>query len=102
MSTEFAADVYDSLMETGESFGIIDAGDFALESLRLEKGGHGVAELHSEITPLSAGLGFAVVMDKPDRFIRHDVMRVQKENIKKRIVQLVLREPGAQLWSGGL
>ena len=103
--TEFAAGVYDDLMRVGEKFGIIDAGYYALEGLRIEKGFRAWSrELHPDINPFEAGLGFAVSMDKPNGFIGRDALVEHRKNgpPKKRIVQLVLKDPDAQLWGGEL
>ena len=58
---EFAAGVWDAVMEAGEPYGIASAGYRAIESLRLEKGyrswGTDIGPDHS---PLMAGLGWAV------------------------------------------
>jgi len=103
--TEFAAGVYDDVMKAGEEFGIIDAGYYALEGLRLEKGFRAWSrELHPDINPFEAGLGFAVSMDKPGGFIGRDALIEHRKNgaPRKRIVQLVLQDPDAQLWGGEL
>lgn len=105
MPTEFAAGVYDDLMAAGEPFGITDAGYYALEGLRIEKGFRAWSrELHPDISPLEAGLGFAVAMDKPGGFIGRDALLAQKKDgpVKKRIVQFVLKDSDAQLWGGEL
>ena len=63
--TEYAAGVYDLLVEAGQPLGIADAGYRAIESLRLEKGYvYWGAEVGPEIDPFSAGLGFAVARGK--------------------------------------
>ena len=103
--TEFAAGVYDDVMTAGEPFGIIDAGYYALEGLRIEKGFRAWSrELHPDINPFEAGLGFAVAMDKKDGFIGRDALVEHRKNgaPKKRIVQFVLKDPDAQLWGGEL
>lgn len=60
-------DLWELLLATGEEFGLIPAGLGARDTLRLEAGmplyGH---ELSKDITPLEAGLKFAVKMDKKD------------------------------------
>src|SRR5262249_19613087 len=58
---ESATGVYDALKAAGGDLGLSDAGYYALESLRMEKGyrawGHDVTP---DDTPLEAGLEFAV------------------------------------------
>ncbi|WP_412506952.1 GcvT family protein [Roseovarius sp. SYSU LYC5161] len=102
--TEFAAGVYDDLMTVGDRHGLCHAGYYALEALRLEKAFRAWGrELTPDITPLQAGLGFAVDFDKPGGFIgRRALMQAGKDpgHLKTRIVQLVAQDPEAHLWGG--
>ncbi|MBI1980158.1 MAG: GcvT family protein [Methylocystis sp.] len=60
---EFAATVYDALIDAGAPSGLVDAGYRAIESLRLEKGYRAWgADIGPDHTPPMAGLGFAVKM----------------------------------------
>ncbi len=101
---EFAAGVYDDIMAAGQAHGIRDAGYYALEGLRLEKGFRAWSrELTPDITPLQAGLSFAVDWEKPGGFIGRDALLAAKadpDHLKTRVVQLVLDDPQAQLWGG--
>jgi 4-methylaminobutanoate oxidase (formaldehyde-forming) len=66
---EFAASVYDALMEAGQSHGIANAGYRAIESLRLEKGYRAWgADIGPDHTPLVAGLGWAVKLKSDTPF----------------------------------
>lgn len=57
--------VYNELMDAGRGLGVRNAGMYALDSLRMEKGyRHWGHELDSETTPLEARLSFAVNMNK--------------------------------------
>ncbi|WP_236939928.1 GcvT family protein [Falsihalocynthiibacter arcticus] len=101
---EFTVGVYEDLMRAGAEFGLRDAGYYALDGLRIEKGyrawGH---ELTPDITPLQAGLGFAVDFAKPDDFIGKAALLAAKADpahLNTRIVQLVLEDGAAQLWGG--
>ena len=52
-------------MAAGQKYGMKLAGAYAVDTLRLEKGfRHWGHELDTETTPLEAGLGFAVDMNK--------------------------------------
>ncbi|HSH43579.1 MAG TPA: FAD-dependent oxidoreductase, partial [Arenicellales bacterium] len=91
---EFAAHVFDRIVEAGPDFGLRHGGFFAVNSLRMEKGyrhwGHDIGE---EDSPLEAGLGFAVSFDKPGGFIGRDALLRAKElgTPAKRLVQLRLQ-----------
>ncbi len=101
---EFTVGVYEDLMRAGGEFGIRDAGYYALEGLRLEKGFRAWSrELTPDITPLQAGLSFAVDFEKPCGFIGKEALLAAKEDpehLKTRIVQLVLDDHQPQLWGG--
>ena len=64
-----AEKMWEALLDAGEEFGLIPCGLGARDTLRMEAGmplyGH---EMDDEISPISAGLGFAVKMKK-DEFI---------------------------------
>jgi glycine cleavage system aminomethyltransferase T/glycine/D-amino acid oxidase-like deaminating enzyme len=95
VETEFAAHVHEQIVEAGKEFGLSNAGFFALNSLRMEKGyrhwGHDIGE---EDTPYNGGVGFAVALDKEGGFIGQEALRKQKAEgpIKRRLVQLKLSE----------
>ncbi|MDH3689969.1 MAG: FAD-dependent oxidoreductase [Gammaproteobacteria bacterium] len=92
ISTEFATGVYDTIMKAGPEFGLKHAGYHALNSLRMEKGyrhwGHDITD---EDTPLEAGLGFTVAMNKNTGFIGQEVLlRQQEQGLHRRLVQFKL------------
>jgi 4-methylaminobutanoate oxidase (formaldehyde-forming) len=109
--TEHAQDVYDRLIEAGPAHGLKHAGLEALSSLRLEKAyrdfGHDIGNLD---TPLEAGLGFAVKLDKPGGFIGRDALAMQKKSgvPRRRLIQFILcdSEPlmyhGEVIWRDGI
>lgn len=90
---EFAAHVFDRIVEAGQEFGLAHGGFFAINSLRLEKGyrhwGHDIGE---EDTPIEAGLSFAVSYDKPGGFVGRDaLLRVREQGTsRRRLVQIKL------------
>ncbi len=101
--TEHAADVYDRLVAAGVDFGLRHAGLQALSSLRLEKAyrdyGHDIDNMD---TPLEAGLGFAVKLDKPSGFIGREALAKQKAQgvLTRRHVQFRLEDPEPLLMHG--
>ncbi|OGL13847.1 MAG: FAD-dependent oxidoreductase [Candidatus Rokubacteria bacterium RIFCSPLOWO2_12_FULL_71_19] len=94
---EFAAGVYDTLREAGGDLGLRDAGYYAIDSLRMEKAYRAWGrELTPEDTPLEAGLGFAVRLDKGAPFLGREALRRQKQQaLSKRLVTFVLEDPEA-------
>ena len=93
--SEYACNVYDSIVEEGGEFGLMHAGYHALDSLRLEKAyrswGHDITSVD---TPLEAGLRFAVAFDKGVDFIGRDALLRQSERgLEKRLAIFVLEDP---------
>lgn len=100
MPTEFAAGVYETLMEAGDAFGLKHAGMHAMNSLRIEKAyrhwGHDITD---EENPLEAGLGFAVAWDKPDGFTGRDaLLRKKEQGVTYRMAQFLLKDPEKMLY----
>ncbi|PHQ70305.1 MAG: FAD-dependent oxidoreductase [Sneathiella sp.] len=98
--TEFAADVYDRIVDAGEDVGLQHVGMHAMNSLRMEKAyrhwGHDITDAE---TPVEAGLGFAVAWNKPGGFIGRDAALKQREQgVRKRLVQFLLRDPEKMLY----
>ncbi len=84
---EYGATLWDTLCVDG----VTPGGYRAIESLRLEKGYRAWgSDLTAETTPLEAGLGFAVKMDKGD-FIGRDALVEPKQ----KLVCIVLDDPRA-------
>ena len=94
---EFAAGVYDTLREAGDDLGLKDAGYYAIDSLRMEKAYRAWGrELTPDDTPLEAGLGFAVRLDKAAPFLgREALLRQRDRPLTKRLVTFVLEDPEA-------
>jgi glycine cleavage system aminomethyltransferase T/glycine/D-amino acid oxidase-like deaminating enzyme len=98
--TEFMLGVYDAILAAGHSHGLVHAGYHALNSLRIEKAyrhwGHDITD---EDTPLEAGLGFAVKLDKPGGFIgREALLRLKARGLPKRLLQFKLQSPEPLLY----
>ncbi len=97
---ECLADVYDTLWVAGQDLGLVNAGNYAMNALRLEKGylAWG-ADLSTDETPLEAGLGFAVAWEKPVDFLGRAALRQQQAGkLRKRMAFFVLQDPAAVLW----
>jgi 4-methylaminobutanoate oxidase (formaldehyde-forming) len=76
---EFGARLWDTIWAAGEEHGLVAAGYKAIDSLRLEKG-YRVwgADITPEESPLAAGLGFAVKVDKGP-FLGRDAVLAKPE-----------------------
>lgn len=99
--TEFSQHVFDTLWGAGAASGLTPAGYHALEHLRSERAYREYElDLTPEDTPLEAGLGFTVVLDKPGGFVGRDALLRQKEAgpLTKRIVNFKLKDPGPALF----
>ena len=89
-----AAQVYAALSKLGA----VNAGHYAINSLRLEKGYRAWgADISPEDTILEAGLGFAV--DWTKEFIgKAALLEQQKNGLKRMLVSFVLEQPEPVLW----
>ncbi|MBM7569685.1 glycine cleavage system aminomethyltransferase GcvT [Aquibacillus albus] len=88
--------LWNQLLEAGESEGLQPIGLGARDTLRFEANlalyGQ---ELTKEITPIEAGLGFAVKANKKDDFIGKSVLKKQKEEgPKRKLVGVEMIEKG--------
>ncbi|MFZ1725690.1 MAG: FAD-dependent oxidoreductase [Albidovulum sp.] len=91
--------VFDALMLGGAGAGIRPIGYRALESLRLEKGYRAwSSDITPNDTPLEAGLGWAVKMNKNADFLGRDALAAQKDQpLIKRLVGFTLDDPAVVL-----
>jgi len=94
LPVEAAVKVWEGILAAGESAGVKPIGLAARDSLRFEACmplyGH---EIDAEITPVEAGLGFALSLEK--RFIGRDALLKQKlERSQRTLVGLELVERG--------
>jgi aminomethyltransferase len=87
--------IWNAVLDAGKDDGIVPCGLGARNTLRLEAAmslyGH---EINESITPLEAGLGWIVKLDKGD-FIGRDVLAKQKsEGVTRRVVGFEMRGRG--------
>ncbi len=101
---EFAAGVYDDLMAAGADLGVANAGYYAIESLRLEKGYRAFGrELTPDYNPVEAGLLFACKLGGSARFLGRDaVEKASADGPRRRLVSVVLADADALAWGGEL
>lgn len=88
--------LWNALLTYGEPFEIEPAGLGARDTLRFEAGlplyGQ---ELNEDITPLEAGLGFAVKLNKTTNFIGKEALKRQKENgLDRKLVGIEMIDKG--------
>ena len=105
---EFATGVYDALMAAGADLGVADAGYYAIESLRLEKGFRAFGrELTPDYSPVEAGLVFATKLRTDVDFLGRAALERRRAALaeggpRRRLVSLVVADPDAVLWGGEL
>ncbi len=99
---EFAIGVYDALRAAGADLGVRDAGYYALNALRLEKGYRAFGpELNPDYGPVEAGLLFAARSSAA--FVGADALtEARNRPAQRRLVSWVARDPAAMLWGGEL
>jgi sarcosine dehydrogenase len=95
-----AVSAYETLMDAGQSMGLANAGHYAINSLRLEKGYRAWgADLSPDDTPLEAGLAFAISWDKSVPFIGRAALLKQKQSgLKRQLIVFVIQDPEPVLW----
>jgi glycine cleavage system aminomethyltransferase T len=113
---EYAAYVYDRIIEHGRDVGLQHAGLRALSSLRMEKGyrdyGH---DIDNTDTVLEAGLGFTCAFDKNNggfvgmnHVLAQKSVRCTRGGLKKRMVNVLVNDPeplmhhGEIIWRNGV
>ncbi|SDY55496.1 aminomethyltransferase [Evansella caseinilytica] len=93
---EDAADLWKAILDAGKAEGILPCGLGARDTLRFEARlplyGQ---ELSKVITPLEAGIGFAVKTDKAAEFIGKQALTIQKESgVPRRLVGIEMLDKG--------
>ena len=101
---EFAVGAYEDLISAGADLGLVNAGYYAIESLRLEKAYRAFGrELTPDYHPVEAGLLFACKLKTDIPFLgREAVEKARAEGPRRRLVSLVLQDPDAMIWGGEL
>lgn len=99
---DVAASVYDALMEVGAAFDVKDAGYYAIDSLRLEKGYRAWGrELTPDYNPYEAGLSFAVDLQKGDFLGRAALIAAKDKPLSRRLLSFVGAAADTPLAHGG-
>ena len=101
---EFAVGVFELLTEAGREFGLANAGYYAINALRLEKGYRAFGtELNPDYGPVEAGLLFATKLSSDIDFLgRSAVESAKTAGVRRRLVSFILDDAGAMMWGGEL
>ena len=101
---EFAVGAYEDLMDAGAGLGLVNAGYYAIESMRLEKAHRAFGrELTADYNPVEAGLTFACKLNTDISFLgREPVEKARADGLRRRLVSLVLPDPDVMIWGGEL
>ena len=104
---EFAVGVYQDLITAGAAYGLVNAGYYAIEAMRLEKGYRAFGrELTPDYNPVEAGLLFACKLGTDINFLgREAVEKARAEGPRRKLVSLVLDGPQPApnaMWGGEL
>jgi len=91
-----AISLWKAILEAGKEEGVLPCGLGARDTLRFEaKLPLYGQEITADITPIEAGLGFAVKVDKETDFIGKEVLKEQKENgAPRKLVGIEMIERG--------
>jgi glycine cleavage system aminomethyltransferase T len=91
-------------MSAGADFGVANAGYYAIESMRLEKGYRAYGrELSPDYNPVEAGLLFACKLKSDIPFLgREAVEKARAEGPRRRLVSVALDDPDVMMWGGEL
>lgn len=93
---EYGLALYNTLLQAGESEGIVSAGYRAIDSLRLEKGyRYWGADISPDYTPYETGQGFCVDLNKGDFLGREAMLKRKQEGVKQKLCCLSLADPTA-------
>ena len=88
--------------------GASNAGYYAIESLRLEKGYRAFGrELTPDYSPVEAGLVFATALKGDKDFLGREALEAHRDRLaeggpRRRLVSFVLEDPEPMLWGGEL
>ena len=95
--------LFEELLSAGEEYSLIPCGLGARDTLRLEAGmplyGH---EMNEEITPIEAGLGFAVKLNKEDFIGKESLLNkeVNKVRVGIKIIERGIAREGTEVFYG--
>ncbi len=100
--TDQCVTLYDALLSEGRPFGLVDAGYYTIDALRIEAGRRAWgAELSPDETPWEAGLAYAVKLGKTSAFTGRAALLQRPATLaRKRLLQFTFDDPAAFPWGG--
>jgi 4-methylaminobutanoate oxidase (formaldehyde-forming) len=101
---EFAVGVYEDLIREGRDLGVVPAGYYAIDALRLEKGYRAFGpDLNPDYGPVEAGLTFTCKLKSGIGFLgREAVEKAKAAGPRRRLVSFQAADPEVMLWGGEL
>lgn len=93
--------LYDALHKTGERFGLIDYGSFAMNVMRMEKMFKGAGELTNEVTLMEADVMRFVKLDKPGFVGKEATLSALEKDAKWICAYLEIEADGIADGNGG-
>ncbi|MGB9013375.1 MAG: FAD-dependent oxidoreductase [Aeromicrobium sp.] len=99
-----ALSTYDAISAAGHDLGLVDAGYYSIEAMRLEKGYRAFGrELTPDVNPVEAGLSFACKLATPVDFVgRSAVERAKAVGPARLLASFALDDPDVMVWGGEL
>ncbi len=97
---EYGAQLWETIEEAGEEYGIVPMGWAALDSASMEKGFRlWGTDVTPEYNPYEAGIGFAVDLET-DFVGKEALLEARESGIDRKIAPITLNEPGAVVDAG--
>ena len=98
--SNFAAKIFDAIMEAGKKYDLKLVGMQAINSLRLETGyRHWESDITPDDNPYEAGLGFGVKLNKESDFIGKDALiKAKEEGCSRKMVMFTLEDSSIMLY----
>jgi aminomethyltransferase len=90
VAAEYAYDLWDALETAGRPFGLRHAGLETAFSLRMEKGYIARFDFMDGVTPLEAGMGWTVKLDKSEFVGRAALAKQQAEGLRRKLVSVAM------------
>jgi glycine cleavage system aminomethyltransferase T len=102
--TDFAVGVYELLKSEGVALGLVEAGYYSINSLRLEKAYRAWgSDLTPDYSPAEAGLLFTCKLRSDIDFLGRGALEsIRSAGPRRRLVSLVVQDPEPMLWGGEL